>query len=328
MHLPGASTGPQSFDCGNWFYHPALGAWNTASTGPQSFDCGNLDGLLARREAEALQRGRSLSTAEITACLISRARAQSFNGAAVFRLRKCRAVHSTSAKAPHASTGPQSFDCGNVAGKPRRNALPSGFNGAAVFRLRKCHKAHQAQIAEFELQRGRSLSTAEISTPPAVGARIVGLQRGRSLSTAEIRTRMQTTLPFRLQLQRGRSLSTAEIPPVGPLVVGLASASTGPQSFDCGNTFQFSRPPRTMSGFNGAAVFRLRKSRKRPPPKLDVPGFNGAAVFRLRKLIVAPIARAQRRTLQRGRSLSTAEIALSEVAPDNRIGRRIARGFG
>ena len=106
---------------------------------------------------------------------------------------------------------------------------------------------------------------------------------------------------------------------VGWICSRCAAASMGPQSFDCG------KPPATAlarsqrSGFNGAAVFRLRKvpwgeyhggalvrlqwgrslstaERKPAAPFFDPQGgFNGAAVFRLRKALEDSVVRCDER---------------------------------
>src|SRR5687768_15821238 len=67
-------------------------------------------------------------------------------------------------------------------------------------------------------------------------------------------------------LQRGRALSSAEIQPVFPGVALLRFASTGPRSFERGN----SRPREPSWGsavrFNGAALFRARKFKSGTKP--------------------------------------------------------------
>ena len=85
-------------------------------------------------------------------------------------------------------------------------------------------------------------------------------------------------------------------------------ASMGPQSFDCGKGphIQGAAPP--TRGFNGAAVFRLRKGPSRHEQfELRLHGFNGAAVFRLRKAGGKTLHSTTHAKLQWGRSLSTAE---------------------
>src|SRR5437879_299403 len=82
--------GPQSFDCGSPGCVKPLAAEDTASMGPQSFDCGRWrQSLGVIRSVNALQWGRSLSTAEVAYLAVS------------------------AQPPPGASMGPQSFDCGS-----------------------------------------------------------------------------------------------------------------------------------------------------------------------------------------------------------------------
>ena len=111
------------------------------------------------------------------------------------------------------------------------------------------------------LQRGRGLSTAE-TLPSASGADPApSLQRGRGLSTAETNPLHLVLRPRAIMLQRGRGLSTAEtyrpatkwrressgfngaavfrprrLGPIADKMLDAASASTGPRSFDRGDT--------------------------------------------------------------------------------------------
>ena len=70
-----------------------------------------------------------------------------------------------------------------------------------------------------------------------------------------------------------------------------------------------------MSGFNGAATFRLRKAACCRAPSKHGARFNGAATFRLRKVVPLQLRVAQYPTLQWGRNLSVAEgAALANAA--------------
>ena len=220
-----------------------------------------------------------------------------FNGAAVFQLRKRR---SSGDSAGGRFNGAAVFQLRKRASLARRAGELTGFNGAAVFQLRKRgSRGRQATggfngAAVFQLRKRRDAMSDER----------LPLQWGRSLSTAETAGGVNGC-SAKLRLQWGRSLSTAETAIGGPqprpcrccfngaavfqlrkpigrhtALVG-ATASMGPQSFNCGN--------------DGDAGLRGDRS------------FNGAAVFQLRKPL-EPMGRPQwRQVLQWGRSLSTAE---------------------
>src|SRR5258708_6397199 len=113
-----------------------------ASMGPQSFDCGSYT-------------LRSPLRQNIT----------SFNGAAVFRLRKFIAIRALDRHA-RCFNGAAVFRLRKL--KQVTNIAFAGisFNGAAVFRLRKYMSDGAAKrLAINLLQWGRSLSTAEVHLP-------------------------------------------------------------------------------------------------------------------------------------------------------------------
>src|SRR5688572_23661571 len=95
------------------------------------------------------------------------------------------------------------------------------FNGAALFRARKLEAQQAIGNGYASLQRGRTLSSAEISLTQPTPSQIWLLQRGRTLSSAEIgRT---NTIPSR-----------------------AFPASTGPHSFERGNRHRFARTLRRI----------------------------------------------------------------------------------
>ena len=332
--------GPQSCDCGNIW----TDSQTRASMGPQSCDCGN----------NTKQPSTSTSLPSFNGAAVFRLRkltgwtferdpdGDRFNGAAVLRLRKPPNAHQIIDTDQRASMGPQSFDCGNSLKASQTHVwFDACFNGAAVFRLRKQQNASALPDLTIVLQWGRSLSTAEtrhariLSVPrrcASMGPQSFDCGNDRASYSRRSATAM---------LQWGRSLSTAETPTLRRLSPNVSHASMGPQSFDCGNVRVAARTCiRTRSGFNGAAVFRLRKpagcrpsgnlivSASMGPQSFDcgnsatlrrltcsMPSFNGAAVFRLRKLSL-PVSVYARRTheLQWGRSLSTAETAAARAS--------------
>jgi len=209
----------------------------------------------------------------------------SFNGAALVRVRKSQRARSQQCQRPRASMGPHSFECGNARPSfepatlrdcfngaalvrvrkwrwpPRggRRARTS-FNGAALVRVRKCIAGGQAVLWTAELQWGRTRSSAEMRAYKAAREREAwALQWGRTRSSAEIRSGSPAT-SARRPLQWGRTRSSAEMPE------------------------QWGPTKAAPSGFNGAALVRVRKSSRPASPHHPRPGgFNGAALVRVRK---------------------------------------------
>ena len=110
--------------------------------GPHSFKCGKpYQAFPNPNWVYKLQWGRTLSSAE------SRMRArcpltwhQSFNGAALFQVRKANSVHPLSKNQNCASMGPHSFKCGKLQARFRLRMLAWSFNGAALFQVRKARQ--------------------------------------------------------------------------------------------------------------------------------------------------------------------------------------------
>jgi hypothetical protein len=109
-------------------------------------------------------------------------------------------------------------------------------------------------------------------------------------------------------LQRGRGPKTAESFTAKHVKRLCFSASTGPQSEDCGEFIGRSASQAVPRGFNGAAVRRLRRGIPVQVPRVRKRFcFNGAAVRRLRRGCDARHVRPHHCRLQRGRSPKTAE---------------------
>ena len=250
--------------------------------GPQSCDCGNYR------------------------CDSHSASVNSFNGAAVFRLRKPN-LHGPSDPYPIASMGPQSFDCGNGIRQNRCVVRRSpGFNGAAVFRLRKLHGMAHDRIRCDALQWGRSLSTAETAHLDGVAVQTSACFNGAAVFRLRKLQMASTRCTVWIASFNGAAVLRLRKPATNGCTVPRESASMGPQSCDCGNpvardiglnpaalqwgrslaTAETMRPrePLRPLSFNGAAVLRLRKLPTLRPAKTRAGAcFNGAAVFRLRK---------------------------------------------
>ena len=112
-------------------------------------------------------------------------------------------------------------------------------------------------------------------------------------------------------LQRGRALSSAEISLLPAVWTTLRRASTGPRSFERGDTSRWTSPRSPAPGFNGAALFRARRWQRRPGLFRHQQRFNGAALFRARRFIIIIMPTKSHPMLQRGRALSSAEICQS-----------------
>ena len=241
--------------------------------GPGSFDPGSICASIARLPCTRLQWGRGLSTPEvyrprpdgtnINGC---------FNGAGVFRPRKCPVSLRRCSKFKLLQWGrglstPEVFLLERP--RPPKSALQWGrglstpevsrsmscvvrrprFNGAGVFRPRKCGDAGPTNLPGFQLQWGRGLSTPEVERrattcamrpcasmgpgsfdPGSVRGRVgtrrksKGLQWGRGLSTPEVACAV--TILFSKSLRRGcerrlarraSSLRTSIAPECNPL---------------------------------------------------------------------------------------------------------------
>ena len=84
---------------------------------------------------------------------------------------------------------------------------------------------------------------------------------------------------LREQLQWGRSFSAAEIDRHHRQTGATELASMGPQSFSCGDRAQGPPLSTSLTCFNGAAAFQLRRCSTASPPGPRSTCFNGAAAF-------------------------------------------------
>ena len=83
----------------------------------------------------------------------------------------------------------------------------------------------------------------------------------------------------------------------------------GPHSFKCGKKFFLSPEVFPHSGFNGAALFQVRKALFRRLCFWTASRFNGAALFQVRKVFRGTAGFEFVKELQWGRTLSSAERA-------------------
>ena len=158
-----ASMGPHSFKCGSLTIFIAECVQLNASMGPHSFKCGSQS--MSRHFASLLQ---------------------SFNGAALFQVRKCGARRTRRKCRLYASMGPHSFKCGSFILEQQNWAIFPCFNGAALFQVRKSGRSCFSSQENFGLQWGRTLSSAEVKPSIYIEACPRALQWGRTLSSAEV----------------------------------------------------------------------------------------------------------------------------------------------
>ena len=207
-----------------------------------------------------LQWGRTLSSAEVLlATFLSGLRLPSFNGAALFQVRKywrkviywrLRLVASmgphsfkcgsimicpVNEKGRDASMGPHSFKCGSCFSIFIPCLFVLCFNGAALFQVRKLAPPAESPTQRAELQWGRTLSSAEVrgyihhNDLPAEcfnGAALFQVRKSPNRQTASQRS---------------------------------SGASMGPHSFKCGSEDFEGKIRELLKGFNGAALFQVRK---------------------------------------------------------------------
>ena len=231
--------------------------------------------------AELLQRSRALSSAEIRQRSARFPRRRRFNGAALFRARRLRSTRGDL----------KWLRC---------------FNGAALFRARRCCFTSDRMHRCGHCFNGAALFRARRYTPPARslhpapsfnGAALFRARRYRNLEKAGALIAAASTEPR--SFERGDEVLNEET-----LTSGVAS--TEPRSFERGDptTIATSSPARSLQRsralssaeiaistrfskkahcFNGAALFRARRSR--PPTRLRgwLQRFNGAALFRARR---------------------------------------------
>ena len=179
--------------------------------------------------------------------------------------------------------GPHFFKCGKPRSLTSSLSCRSSFNGAALFQVRK--------------------------EPP----RETGESRQRGFNGAALfqvrKAQMQRAMRHsRPKLQWGRTFSSAERQANAIGRSDSSAASMGPHFFKCGKQSRRSRPRNDESGFNGAALFQVRKainlagtksttgrlqwgrtfsSAERQTDEFTANGgrvgFNGAALFQVRK---------------------------------------------
>ena len=192
--------------------------WGRGLSTPEVTAC-----YLSKKSIGLLQWGRGLSTPEVTAARTPSARRIGFNGAGVFRPRKC---------IPTKQNGElnMSFNGAGVF-RPRKCAelveqgiSANGFNGAGVFRPRKYGPRRQTP-ARFESFNGAGVFRPRKCRHRRQDRRCGGwLQWGRGLSTPEVACAV--TILFSKSLRRGcerrlarraSSLRTSIAPECNPL---------------------------------------------------------------------------------------------------------------
>ena len=88
----------------------------------------------------------------------------------------------------------------------------------------------------------------------------------------------------------------------------------GPHFFKCGKASPLAKPDKSRVGFNGAALFQVRKGFLISPIDWGIARFNGAALFQVRKGDDELTVRGFYIKLQWGRTFSSAERKLDSVS--------------
>ena len=204
--------------------------------------------------------------------------------------------------------GPHSFKCGKLKYCGLLRILPRKLQWG-----RTLSSAERSVRSAHHAKRHRRFNGAALFQVRKVIQKVIGnwrvssLQWGRTLSSAES---LLNTLPLQREhlLQWGRTLSSAESHPISPHSLLVIRASMGPHSFKCGKIGDVNRDYALLAGFNGAALFQVRKEQPIAPAarttialqwgrtlssaeRRTVPGraagkmccFNGAALFQVRK---------------------------------------------
>ncbi len=226
--------GPGSFDPGN---APGVDCDNCgcrASMGPGSFDPGN-DWIAMQQQKQAA----------------------GFNGAGVFRPRKCLTPCPIRSNTSSLQWG-RGLSTPEICIAPFRGVQAvAGFNGAGVFRPRKSGAVVRAAARRSRFNGAGVFRPRKSKQPDGPPAKTKRLQWGRGLSTPEMPS-SGANRKAQSPLQWGRGLSTPEMKKWKLI-------------------FQ------TQNCFNGAGVFRPRKCAGSHPSGAEAPRFNGAGVFRPRK---------------------------------------------
>ena len=156
--------------------------------------------------------------------------------------------------------GPHFFKCGNLMRPGSWKTTFCRFNGAALFQVRKPQNYPLPWTASTQCFNGAALfQVRKQRVPPDV-------------------------ISNRLRLQWGRTFSSAETLISMPEIMMRPSASMGPHFFKCGNQSERAQRVFKPTGFNGAALFQVRKRDNGAMAGMRLsPRFNGAALFQVRK---------------------------------------------
>ena len=204
--------------------------------------------------------------------------------------------------------GPHSFKCGKIrrlwwtSPASRRASM-----GPHSFKCGKEKKKLNGHVHIITLQWGRTLSSAEshpLRTPPENL-----LSRFNGAALFQVRKGISSRRFSRqfLKLQWGRTLSSAERRNGASATRRRNKASMGPHSFKCGKKKRRVGNSAKEQGFNGAALFQVRKAGLACPFISPLARFNGAALFQVRKAESRRCGRMEYVELQWGRTLSSAE---------------------
>ncbi len=159
--------------------------------------------------------------------------------------------------------GPRSFERGDTHLNSSESCSPVQLQWGRVLSNAEISTGRCQRGPVMRLQWGRVLSNAEIMVDPTGEYNFIKLQWGRVLSNAEIDA--ETLHDAKEEgLQWGRVLSNAEIQTPTKASDQRKDASMGPRSFERGDTPPSESLPTSPTCFNGAAFFRTRRSAVAP----------------------------------------------------------------
>ena len=154
--------------------------------------------------------------------------------------------------------GPHFFKCGNLLSRLLKKDLKQRFNGAALFQVRKylrerCSQYDRNRFNGAALFQVRKLKRTRRIRRGQSGFNGAALFQVRKFDCVIIQTKSLE------KLQWGRTFSSAEISELGEALDESSDASMGPHFFKCGNLNNLKKRASQHEGFNGAALFQVRK---------------------------------------------------------------------
>ena len=177
--------------------------------------------------------------------------------------------------------------------------------------MRKFRRPSNGRHFDDELQWGRTLSSAEVISNNTgkitCGSASMGPHSFKCGSPANFFRLFSLTC----LLQWGRTLSSAEVDYVGRRKENFRKASMGPHSFKCGSFPSICVIWPFTSGFNGAALFQVRKFPPKPKNPIKRHWLQWGRTLSSAEVSSVPSGALFHVGLQWGRTLSSAEVGFA-----------------